>query len=202
MIAVIDYGMGNLRSVQKALQYVGYDAVITDDKNKIKDSGYIILPGVGAAEDAMTRLSESGLDRVIHEEVKKGKPFLGICLGMQLLFDESFENGRHKCLGLVSGSVKKFNIGNDNYRIPHMGWNSININDEELFKGINRTPYMYFVHSYHAVDVPRENIISDCEYGYNFVCGVRKDNIMGLQFHPEKSGDEGLIILKNFGGIS
>lgn len=201
MIAVIDYGMGNLRSVQKALEFVGYDAVVTNKKSEIQNAAHLILPGVGAAEDAMMNLQQSGLEDVIKDEVKKGKPFLGICLGMQLLFNESLENGTHKCLGLIPGIVKKFNIDSDYYKIPHMGWNNISLGDKEIFEGLGENPYMYFVHSYHADDVPQKNIISESEYCYNFICGVRAGNVIGLQFHPEKSGDEGLIILKNFGGI-
>lgn len=197
MIAVIDYGMGNLRSVEKAFAFLGYDVCVTDDVRKIRDASHLVLPGVGAVADALTHLKQRGLFEEIIAQSRTGKPFLGICLGMQLLFDKSFENGEHKALGLVPGVVQPFSsIG---LRIPHMGWNTLKTNASPLFGQEN--PCVYFVHSYHAAQVPKEYVSATTEYGYGFVSAVQKDNVYGLQFHPEKSGDTGLAMLKLFGGL-
>jgi glutamine amidotransferase len=201
MIAVVDYGMGNLRSVQKALEYLGYDARVTDKRAALDDASHIVLPGVGATSDAVLRLQKKGLGEEIVRQAQTGKPFLGICLGMQLLFDKSFENGEYDCLGLVSGQVVPFDVRDEALKIPHMGWNDLQMRESALLRGLPEQTYVYFVHSYHAAHVPEEQVIATCEYGYAFVCGVAKDNIFGLQFHPEKSGNDGLMILKNFGGM-
>lgn len=198
MIAIIDYGMGNLRSVQKALEFLGFDARITDDKRHLIDASHIVLPGVGAFADAAACLEQSGMQETMLNEVKKGKPFLGICLGMQLLFDKSYENGEYEGLGLVSGEVVPFKV--NNLKVPHMGWNSLVARENALFDS-NGEKYVYFVHSYHASGVPDENIIAEADYGYRFTAAVRSDNIFGLQFHPEKSGDIGLDMLRRFGGL-
>ena len=201
MIAIIDYGMGNLRSVQKAFEFLGFTAKITSSAKTLKDASHIVLPGVGAIADAMKSLIQKNLDKEIYRQTKAGKPFLGICLGMQLLLNNSLENGNHPCLGLVEGTVKPFKLDNPSLKIPHMGWNSINFEDCTLFNGLPQNSYVYFVHSYHAAEVAQHNIAATCNYGGDFVCGVVNDNIYGLQFHPEKSGAVGQTILKNFGGL-
>lgn len=199
MIAIIDYGMGNLRSVQKACEYVGYDARITADKQTIRDASHVILPGVGAARDALQNLRERGLFDEAIRATESGKPFLGICLGMQLLFDRSLENGEHECLGLVPGEVVPFRV--NGLRVPHMGWNSLQIRNNPLFSREESETYVYFVHSYHAQGVEEGDIIATCEYGYPFTAAVRRGNVFGTQFHPEKSGDAGIAMIKNFGGL-
>jgi len=198
MIAIIDYGMGNLRSVQKALEYLGFDARITDSKQDLKDASHIILPGVGAFADAIDCLNRSGMRQTMLDEVAKGKPFLGICLGMQLLFGKSYENGKYDGLSLVPGEVVPFHVSG--LKVPHMGWNNIIARDNPLFDA-GDGQYVYFVHSYHAAGVPDEFIIAEADYGYRFTAAVRKDNIFGLQFHPEKSGDTGIAMLRRFGGL-
>jgi glutamine amidotransferase len=198
MIAIIDYGIGNLRSVQKAFEYLGFDARVTDNKQHLIDASHIILPGVGAFADAADCFEKSGLQQTMLSEVKKGKPLLGICLGMQLLFDKSYENGEYAGLGLISGAVVPFEV--DNLKVPHMGWNNLVARDNALFDR-SEDKYVYFVHSYHASDVPDECIIAEADYGYRFTAAVGKDNIFGLQFHPEKSGDAGLDMLRRFGGL-
>ena len=199
MIAVIDYGMGNLRSVEKAFQYLGFDVCVTDRKEDLGRASHIILPGVGAIADALLRLERRGLIKEIAKQAASGKPFLGICLGMQLLFDKSYENGEYKALGLVKGEVSPFQL--ENMRVPHMGWNSLIMKDNALVRNDGEEKYGYCGHSYHADGVPKENIIAETEYGYRFVSAVQKDNLFGLQFHPEKSGETGLNMLKNFGGL-
>ena len=158
MIAVIDYGMGNLRSVEKAFQYLGFDVCVTDRKEDLGRASHIILPGVGAIADALLRLERRGLIKEIAKQAASGKPFLGICLGMQLLFDKSYENGEYKALGLVKGEVSPFQL--ENMRVPHMGWNSLIMKDNALFRNVGEEKYVYFVHSYHAAGVPKENIIA------------------------------------------
>ena len=198
MIVIIDYGMGNLRSVQKAFEYLGLDARITDSQNDLKDASHIVLPGVGAFADAAACLDQSGMQHTMLNEIKKGKPFLGICLGMQLLFDASYENGEHKGLGLIPGEVVPFKV--QGLKVPHMGWNSLVARDNALFDAAPGK-FVYFVHSYHAAGVSESCIIAEADYGYRFTAAVQKDNIFGLQFHPEKSGDTGLDMLRRFGGL-
>ena len=199
MIQIIDYGMGNLRSVQKAFEFLGFEASIAQNKYDLKNASHIVLPGVGAFADAAKNLLASGMQEEMLDGIKKGKPFLGICLGMQLLFDKSFENGEYDGLGLVPGVVKRFAV--EGLKVPHMGWNNLIIRDNALFAKGSSEKYVYFVHSYHASDVPDEFIIGETEYGYRFTAAVQRDNVFGLQFHPEKSGDIGLDMLKNFGGL-
>ena len=201
MIAIVDYGMGNLRSVQKAFEFLGMDAQLTNDTKVLDNATHVVLPGVGAVADALNHLKEKSLDVEMKRQVDKGKPFLGICLGMQLLLDKSYENGEYNCLGLIPGNVIPFQLEEYRLRVPHMGWNSIRISDSPIFDA-GSEPYVYFVHSYHAADVPKEYVIASCNYGYDFVCGVQKENVFGLQFHPEKSGEDGLEILKQFGGMA
>lgn len=198
MIAIVDYGMGNLRSVQKAFEYLGYDAAITDQGKALENASHIVLPGVGAFRDAIAALKAKDLDGMIKKEVAEGKPFLGICLGMQMLFDRSSEDGEYEGLGLIGGEVVRFDT---DLKIPHIGWNTLYYNKRTaLFDGIDDN-YFYFVHSYHAAKVANEDIETTCVYGYEFVASVNRDNIWGVQFHPEKSGDTGLKVLKNFGAI-
>ncbi len=200
MIAIIDYGMGNLRSVQKAFEFIGYDAVVTDNTQDLIDATHIVLPGVGAFADAAACLNQSGMQDAMLREIEKGKPFLGICLGMQLLFDKSYENGEYTGLSLVPGRVIQFDV--PGLKVPHMGWNNLVIRDNALFACGDTEQYVYFVHSYHAADVPEEYIIAEADYGYRFTAAVKKDNVFGLQFHPEKSGDVGLEMLRRFGRLT
>ena len=197
-IAVIDYGMGNLRSVEKACIHAGFDACVTDSPRKIDDATHVILPGVGAVGDALQRLREKGLFDCASAQAKKGKPFLGICLGMQMLFTKSFEFGEHDCLGLVPGRVVPFQIEE---RVPHIVWNDIKVHQRNPLLDGRNGEYVYFVHSYYADSVPEEYVIATSFYGHEFVAAVGRDNVFGTQFHPEKSGDTGLAILKNFGGL-
>jgi glutamine amidotransferase len=199
MIAVVDYGMGNLRSVQKAFEFLGYEAKITSDKSGIKDASHVVVPGVGAFRDAMENLGRCGLTEEILKAARSGKPFLGICLGMQILFDKGREFGEYEGLGLIPGEVVPFDVCD--LKVPHMGWNTV-VPFENPLIGPGEEKYVYFVHSYHPANVPKENILAVTEYGYPFVSAVMKGNIFGLQFHPEKSGDTGLAILKNFAELN
>ncbi len=199
MTAVVDYGVGNLFSLCSSLKAVGAEVTVTGDPEVIKKADRIILPGVGAFEDAAKKLRETGLDRVIIEEANKGTPLMGICLGMQLLFEESHEYGVHKGLGLIPGKVvgMKDRIP-DTLDIPHMGWNGLKFhNASPLFKYITEGDCVYFVHSYFA-DGREESLIASAEYGIDLTAAVQKGNVFGCQFHPEKSGKVGLKILKAF----
>ncbi|MGB1227711.1 MAG: imidazole glycerol phosphate synthase subunit HisH [Poseidonibacter sp.] len=198
MIGIIDYNMGNLASVYNACHLLDAKATIIKDPNDLKNFDRIILPGVGAYKDAMQHLNETGMFSAIHEFSKSGKPMIGICLGMQLLFESSQEFGHTNGLGLIDGQVIKFDKTkmHEDFKIPHMGWNTIQNKEHALFEGLEN-PYLYFVHSYHAV-TKEENIIGKTTYGYDFVSAVNKDNIYGFQPHPEKSHDNGLKILQNF----
>lgn len=196
MIVVIDYGAGNIFSVKNALDHLGYENILTKSETDIKNADAVILPGVGAFPWAMKMLSESGLVDTIKTEAKK-KPFLGICLGMQLLFDKSFEFEECAGLGLISGYVDKIN--EPDLVIPHMGWNKLEINhDCPLFNGLSEDEYVYFVHSYKAF-CDDENLYAYCEYGHKVPALVSDGKtVFGAQFHPEKSGKTGLKILENF----
>ena len=189
MIAIIDYGMGNLRSVQKALQFVGQDAVITSDLDEINKADKIVLPGVGAIGDAMETIRKKGFDKAIYKACDEGKP---------MVFDKSYEYGEHKGLGLIPGTIQ---LLPDNVKKPHIGWNNLNVKMRApLFENTGESPYVYFVHSYYLeTDAPV--VSATTFYGKEIQVAVQKDNIFALQFHPEKSGDVGLQILKNFGGI-
>lgn len=202
MIAIIDYGIGNLGSVKNALDYLGFDNVITSDKNQILSADKVILPGVGAFGDAIDTFRARGFEPVLNEFIKTGKPVLGICVGMQMLFEYSNEFGRHKGLGIMKGEIIKFNESKDNsYKIPQMGWNQIEVvDDNPLLKGLNGKD-VYFVHSYHLIGND-ENIIAYTEYaGVKYGSAVKKNNVYACQFHPEKSGETGLQILRNFGEL-
>ncbi|MBE6838124.1 MAG: imidazole glycerol phosphate synthase subunit HisH [Ruminococcus sp.] len=198
MIAIIDYGAGNIFSVKNALDFIGLDAKLTSDENEIRNADGIILPGVGAFPWAMTKLRESGLVEVIKEEAHK-KPFLGICLGMQLLFDKGYEFEETDGLGLIHGTVEF--MEEPDLSIPHIGWNKLVVqNDCPLLAGLSDEEYVYFVHSYKA-HCDDKNISAYCEYGHKVPALVFDGNIYGAQFHPEKSGKTGLKILENFGGL-
>jgi len=200
MVAIIDYGVGNLFSLQCSLKKIGVEAVVTSDENVIKEADRIILPGVGAFGDAAKKLRSSGLVELITEEAKSGKPFLGICLGMQLLFEKGFEYGEHEGLGFLKGNVIPLeNKIPENLKIPHMGWNALDfVGDKSpIFKYINDGDFVYFVHSFYATDCD-DSVIATSEYGIPVTAAVGKGNIFGCQFHPEKSGDVGLSILKAF----
>ena len=198
MIAIIDYDAGNLKSVEKALLYLGEECVVTRDRNELLKADKVILPGVGAFGDAMEKLNKFGLVEVIHEIVKENKPFLGICLGLQLMFESSEEGPGVKGLGLLPGKIVKF-PEKDGYKIPHMGWNSLHLqNDGRLFKGIPEETYVYFVHSYYLQAKEPEIVKATAQYGVTIHASVEKDNIFACQFHPEKSSKYGLKILENF----
>ena len=199
MIAIIDYGVGNLFSLVSSLRYIGADAVVTSDITQIHKADKLILPGVGAFADAINKLKEKGLDAVIKEEAAAGKKMMGICLGMQLLFEKSFEYGEHEGLGLLKGSVVPMegNIS-DSLKIPHIGWNQLEFAREHyLFKKIKEKDCVYFVHSYYAEGCD-DSLIAVTDYGRKMTAAVAKDNVMGCQFHPEKSGSTGLAILEMF----
>ena len=200
MLAIIDYGVGNLFSLQCSLNKIGVENVVTSDVEVIKNADRIILPGVGAFGDAVKKLRESGMFEVVIDEVKKGKPLMGICLGMQMLFEKSYEYGEYEGLGLIKGEIVslKGKIP-ENLDIPHMGWNALRFHNakNELFKYINEGDCVYFVHSYFGVECD-EALIASAEYGIDVTAAVAKNNVYGCQFHPEKSGDVGLKILKAF----
>ena len=198
MIAIIDYDAGNLRSVENALLFLGETPVITRDRNNLLKADKIILPGVGSFGDAMGRLQQYGLADIIRESAKKGTPFLGICLGLQLLFNSSQESPGVAGLGLLQGQILKI-PDSKGLKIPHMGWNSLEVAPgSALFKGIATGAFVYFVHSYYLQAENEEIVAASAEYGVHIHAAVERGNIFGCQFHPEKSGQEGLAILKNF----
>lgn len=202
MISIVDYGVGNLFSLCSSLKYIGQDAEITGDAEKIRSSDKVILPGVGAFEDAARKLGESGLFDVVVSEAKKGKTLLGICLGMQMLFDKSFEYGEHKGLGLIHGNIVSMEpIVPTGYKVPHIGWNGLLFPKDKpvspLFKYIKEGDHVYFVHTYYASDCD-DAVIATTEYGASLTAAVADGNIYGTQFHPEKSGEVGLQILRAF----
>ncbi len=199
MIAIVDYGVGNLFSVKSSFNYIGAEAIVTGDAEEIRKADKILLPGVGAFEDAIAKLRSTALDKVIIEEAKKGKPIMGICLGMQLLFEKSYEFGEHEGLGLLSGSVVPMKgVIAENLKIPHIGYNALIFKkNHPLFKYIKDGDYVYFVHSFYAKDC-EDSLLATTEYDKELTAIVGKDNVMGCQFHPEKSGEIGLNILKAF----
>jgi len=201
MIAIIDYGMGNVRSIINALQFIGCEVVITSDFKEIDAASHIILPGVGAFGDAMNNIVRCGLDEILENQVlKKGKPFLGICLGLQLLAKTSEEHGLHKGLGYFDAEVKKFKFDKIKLHVPHIGWNDVCPQKNHfIFRKLNQDENIfYFVHSYHIVCNQEQDILATCDYGISFIAAIARDNIVATQFHPEKSQDNGIQILKNF----
>lgn len=199
MIAIVDYNIGNLASVHNACKLIGYEAHIVKNPSELINYDKIILPGVGAFEDAMNSLKTTGMYDAVNLFAKTNKPILGICLGMQLLFDNSEEFGNNKGLGLISGKVIAFDKSKMNMseqKIPHVGWNKALNNSSKLFEGL-KDPYLYFVHSFHVV-CDDKYVLASTNYGYDFVSVVKKDNIYGIQAHPEKSHDDGIKLLKNF----
>ena len=201
MIAIIDYGMGNLRSVQKAIEAVGSSAEVTSDPDRVRLASKVLLPGVGAFEDAMTELRRTGLGDAFREAVLAGKPCLGVCLGLQLLFDVSQEDGEHAGLGLIPGRVVRF-APRPGLKIPHMGWNVLRIRRAcPLFAGLDESPPVYFVHSYHAETGDPSVVAAEADYPDPFPAVVWRENLMACQFHPEKSQRVGLAIYANFVAI-
>ncbi len=201
MIAIIDYDAGNLRSVEKAFAHIGAECVITRDKDVILNADKVVLPGVGSFGDAMGKLHKYDLVDVIKQVVEKKTPFIGICLGLQLLFEESDETPGVKGLGILKGKIKRIPKNGD-IKIPHMGWNSLELKgDGKLFKGIANGEYVYFVHSYY-LEAEDENIVkASTEYGTHIHASVECDNVFACQYHPEKSSDAGLLMLKNFANL-
>ena len=198
MTVIIDYGAGNIKSVEKALLALGQEVVITDDADTILNAERIILPGVGAFGNAMAQLEKTGLDEVIREAVRRKIPFLGICLGLQLLFEKSDEALGVKGLGILKGEILRI-PEKDGLKIPHIGWNSLTFpNPGRLFEGIEENPYVYFVHSYYLKAAESSIVTAETEYGTLIHASVEKDNVFACQFHPEKSGTVGLQILSNF----
>lgn len=200
MTAIVDYGIGNLFSLVSSFSEIGEEAVVTSDVATIEASDRIILPGVGAFEDAAKKLRDSGLDKVVIDETEKGKPLMGICLGMQMLFEKSYEYGEHEGLGLIKGEVVPL-LGRipADLKIPHMGWNKLDYDGDkdEIFKYLGEDTFVYFVHSFYATGC-EDSLIATAEYGTRVTAAVRSNNVWGCQFHPEKSGKVGLAILKAF----
>ena len=199
MIGIVDYGVGNLFSLSSSLSFIGAESVVSGDPCVLKSCDRIILPGVGAFGDAVAKLRESGLDRVVCEAAEKGTPILGICLGMQLLFERGYEYGEHKGLGLLRGSVVPMaGVIPADLRIPHIGWNALHIvGNHPLFRYIREGEEVYFVHSYYATGC-EDSLLATAEYGANLTAAVARGNVMGCQFHPEKSGEVGMRILRAF----
>ena len=202
MIAIIDYDAGNIRSVEKAFEYLGADTVVTRDKTDIFRADHVVLPGVGAFGDAMGRIREYGLEETIREVVKKEVPFLGICLGLQLLFDRSDESDNVAGLGILRGEIKQIpdkDAQGNSYKIPQIGWNCLKFPREgRLFKGLCEDPFVYFVHSFYLSAADRNIVTATTDYNVTIDASVESGNVFACQFHPEKSSDTGLMILKNF----
>lgn len=199
MIAIIDYGAGNIQSVYKALKFIGADCKVISDKDEILNADGAILPGVGSFGDAMDTMTKRGIKDTIIEYTKSGKPFLGICLGLQLLFPESEETPGVKGLDIFKGTITKIPNQNRTLKIPHMGWNNISIKQKNgIFKGIEGEPYVYFVHSFYLKAQDKDIVAATTQYGVEIDAAVQKGNIIATQFHPEKSGEVGLKMLKNF----
>jgi len=200
LIAIIDYEMGNLKSVEKAFAKMGYDARVTDRIQVVKDAKALVIPGVGAFPDAMDQLERKGLIDAIRQDAVSGKPILGICLGMQVMFEKGFEGNEREGLGLLKGTIQRIPPG---VKIPHMGWNQLSFHQiSPVLNGVENNTYAYFVHSYYADDVQKEDLVATTEYGIQIPAVVQRKNIIGLQFHPEKSSDKGLQMIKNYGELS
>ena len=201
MIAIIDYGMGNLASVSNAFAKLGYETIVSQDPEQILAADKVVLPGVGAFADAIKNIRNRGIDQTITELMKRNTPLLGICLGYQLLFSESDEDGVHQGLDVIKGRVEKLRLP-ATFKVPHMGWNNIATKpDSRLFAGIPRGSYFYFVHSYRAIPEDDAFIAATTEYGIRIVCAIEQGNLVATQFHPEKSSDIGLKVLMNFGAM-
>lgn len=198
MIAIIDYEMGNLRSVQKAIERVGHEAVITSDPDVLADAEKVVLPGVGAFRDAISALRERKLVEPIRAAIEAGKPFLGICLGLQLLFDKSYEDGEYEGMGIVPGEVVRFKVPAE-FKVPHMGWNQVQFcKRPPVMNGIEEGAHFYFVHSYYVAPRDRSVVATETDYSSAFCSSIWRDNLFAVQFHPEKSQASGLRLLKNF----
>jgi glutamine amidotransferase len=201
MIAIIDYGMGNLRSVQKALETVGHAAEVTSDPDRVRTAAKVILPGVGAFADAIAELRRTGLGEAFRDAVAAGKPCLGVCLGLQLLFDVSEEDGLHQGLGLLPGRVVRFQTA-PGLKVPHMGWNTLRrLRPVPLLEGLDPSPSVYFVHSYYAVPEHPDDVAAEADHPHPFAALVWRDNLMACQFHPEKSQGVGLAMYANFAAL-
>ena len=201
MIAIIDYGMGNLRSVQKALEAVGHEATVTPDPEVVRKASKVILPGVGAFADAIAELRRTGLGEAFTEAVRAGKPCLGVCLGLQLLFDASEEDGEHQGLGLIPGRVVRFDP-EPGLKVPHMGWNTLRVRKPSpLLEGLEAEPSVYFVHSYYARPADPADVVAESDYPRPFAAMVSRENLTAAQFHPEKSQRVGLAMYANFARI-
>lgn len=201
MIAIIDYGVGNLRSVEKAFAAVGAPAVLTNDTGVIREAEKIVLPGVGAFGECARQLRASGLDQLVLEAAEAGKPLLGLCVGLQLMFDEGHEFGVHQGLGLMRGRVVRF--PEQGPHVPQIGWNQIeNVQAHPLLDGLTNGTYFYFVHSYHVIAEDETNVIAETEYGLHYPSICARGSVAGVQFHPEKSQDAGLRLLTNFAGLT
>ena len=200
MVAIVDYGVGNLFSLSSSFAAIGAEVTVTSDPDVLRAAERIVLPGVGAFGDAAAKLRESGLDKVVIEQAKAGKPLLGICLGMQLLFEKSFEYGEHEGLGLIKGEIRPIaDVILTDLKIPHIGWNALHFGKEksDLFRYLNEGDHVYFVHSFYGANCA-ESVIATAEYGAELTAAVASANVYGCQFHPEKSGNVGLAILRAF----
>ena len=203
MISIVDYGIGNLRSVQKAFESVGAQASLVSDPELIKSADHVVLPGVGAFADCVAKIRSSGLVEPVLEHIKSGKPFLGICVGLQMLFDVGYEDGEHAGLGVLKGKCVRFDVDQTmNLKVPHMGWNQLDVKRRApIFKDLPEGSSVYFVHGYYVVPDDQGVIATTTDYGRPFVSSVWRDNLMATQFHPEKSQKVGLTILKNFADL-
>lgn len=203
MISIVDYGMANLRSVQKAFEQVGHRAHLISRPEEVDAAEKVVLPGVGAFKDAVVTLRSKGLDKAILRHIEKGKPFLGVCLGLQMLFETGYEDGVHKGLSLFPGACVRFDVDKTmRLKVPHMGWNELNIKrPSPLFRDLPENPSVYFVHGYHVTPADEEIVATTTDYGRPFVSSIWRDNVMAVQFHPEKSQRVGLQMLKNFGEL-
>jgi glutamine amidotransferase len=204
MIGILDYGMGNLRSVQKAFEHVGARAVVITTAEQVDRCSKLVLPGVGAFADAAAALRQNGLDQSIRRLIDSGRPFLGICLGLQLLFDVGYEDGQHQGLGILRGACVRFDVDQSfGLKVPHMGWNQLQVvREAPLFANLPARPSVYFVHSYHVQPADPNVIATTTDYGRPFVSSIWRDNVMATQFHPEKSQQIGLKMLENFAGAT